>query len=137
MDVTSIIYPIVSIGGLGLLFGAGLGFASKKFAVEVDPRVEIIRDCLPGANCGGCGFAGCDAFAKSVVEGASEPGGCPVNNAENAQKIAEVMGMVVEEQEKKTASLKCNGTCANSKQKYEYYGVVDCRDAALVPGGGP
>ena len=57
----------MGIGGLGILFGAGLGYASKKFAVEVDERIPKVRDLLPGANCGGCGYAGCDAFATAVV----------------------------------------------------------------------
>ncbi|MFU0823481.1 MAG: hypothetical protein ACFWTK_00215 [Clostridium sp.] len=67
--MTEILYPVLSIGGLGLLFGALLGFASKKFAVPVDERVPLIRECLPGANCGGCGFAGCDAYAEAVASG--------------------------------------------------------------------
>ncbi|WP_058485502.1 RnfABCDGE type electron transport complex subunit B [Defluviitalea phaphyphila] len=136
MDITSIIYPVISIGGLGLLFGTGLGYASKKFAVEVDERIPQVRDLLPGANCGGCGFAGCDAFAKAVVEGKVTPEGCPVNNSESIEKIASLMGLKVEQGEKKVAVVKCNGTCENSKNKYEYYGITDCRDAALIPGGG-
>ena len=63
MNIDNIIYPVVSLGGLGLLFGAGLAYASQKFAVEVDPRVTAIRDVLPGANCGGCGVPGsCQSF---------------------------------------------------------------------------
>ena len=69
MDLTAVINPILAIGGMGLVFGVGLGIASKKFAVPVDEKVEGIRENLPGANCGGCGFAGCDAFAKAVASG--------------------------------------------------------------------
>jgi len=59
---------------MGLLFGAGLAYASQKFAVEVDPRSIAIRDALPGANCGGCGFPGCDGFAKAVAAGEAPVG---------------------------------------------------------------
>ena len=59
MDTNAIIYAMVSIGGLGIVFGAILGFASKIFAVDEDPRIGQVLECLPGANCGGCGYPGC------------------------------------------------------------------------------
>ena len=71
MDITAIISPIVAIGGMGLLFGLGLGLAAKKFAVPVDERVEAVKECLPGANCGGCGYPGCDGYASAVAKGAN------------------------------------------------------------------
>jgi len=69
MDFNSILWSGASLGGLGLLFGAGLAFASQKFAVEIDPRAVQINDALPGANCGGCGFPGCGGFAEGIIEG--------------------------------------------------------------------
>ncbi|QCX34758.1 RnfABCDGE type electron transport complex subunit B [Caloramator sp. E03] len=134
--MNSIIFPVISLGGLGVLFGSLLGYASKKFAVEVDPRVPIVRDILPGANCGGCGYAGCDACAKAMVEGEAAPNACPVGGPETAKKIGEVLGLAVDALTKNVAFVKCNGTCNNAKNKYEYTGIADCRDAALLPGGG-
>lgn len=64
------------LGGLGLLFGALLGVASIAFRVREDERVEKIIACLPGANCGGCGYAGCANFAQAVVDGTAAVGGC-------------------------------------------------------------
>lgn len=136
MDITNILYAALCIGGLGLLFGLGLGFAAKKFAVEVDPLVPVVRDLLPGANCGGCGFAGCDAFAKAVVEGVAPPNGCPVNNKEKAKEIAKALGKETTELIKKTAFVKCNGTCENANEKYEYYGITDCVSASYLQGTG-
>ncbi|NLJ89163.1 MAG: RnfABCDGE type electron transport complex subunit B [Epulopiscium sp.] len=136
MDITSIVYPIVSIGGLGILFGAGLGYASKKFAVEVDERIPKVRDLLPGANCGGCGFAGCDAFATAVVEEGVDICSCPVNSDESAGKIAALLGVDPSCSIKRVALVKCKGTCSNSQNKYDYYGIMDCNDAAAIPGGG-
>lgn len=136
MDMNSIIFPVISLGGLGVLFGSLLGYASKKFAVEVDPRVPIVRDILPGANCGGCGYAGCDACAKAMVEGEAAPNACPVGGPETAKKIGEVLGLAVDSLERNVAFVKCNGTCNSAKNKYEYSGIADCRDAALLPGGG-
>ncbi|HPT75441.1 MAG: RnfABCDGE type electron transport complex subunit B [Epulopiscium sp.] len=136
MDITSILYPVISIGGLGVLFGAGLGYASKKFAVEVDERIPQVRDLLPGANCGGCGYAGCDAFAKAVVEEGVDICTCSVNSPEAIEKIAALLGVAAGCSIKKVAQVKCKGTCSNSKNKYEYYGIMDCQDAAATPGGG-
>lgn len=136
MDLNNLIYPVLSLGGLGIVFGALLGYASKKFAVEVDPRVPQVRDALPGANCGGCGFAGCDAYADAVVNGGAAPDKCPVGGATSSSKIAEIMGVTVDTSEPKKAYVKCQGTCNNAKEKYEYYGAMTCVDAANIPGAG-
>lgn len=136
MELTNILYAAIAIGGLGLLFGLGLGVAAKKFAVEVDPLVPIVRDLLPGANCGGCGFAGCDAFANALVKGEARPNGCPVNNSDNAAKIASALGQEAVTGEKTTAFVKCNGTCENASEKYEYYGISSCKSATMLQGTG-
>ncbi|TDT61136.1 RnfABCDGE type electron transport complex subunit B [Fonticella tunisiensis] len=137
MNSMDIIKPVLSLGGLGVTFGVLLGYASKKFAVEVDPRVTNIRECLPGANCGACGYAGCDAYAQAVVDGAAPPNSCAVGGAPVAERIGEILGLKVEAVEKKVAFVKCNGNCNVTKEKYKYYGVQNCRDAAAIPGGGP
>jgi RnfABCDGE-type electron transport complex B subunit len=123
MDITNILYPVISLGGLGVTFGVLLGYASKKFAVEVDPMVPLVRDALPGANCGGCGYAGCDALAKAMVGGAAAPNACPVGGNETAKKIGEILGLAVAEGDK-------------AAEKYNYYGVMDCQSAAIISGGG-
>ncbi|RKD33195.1 RnfABCDGE type electron transport complex subunit B [Thermohalobacter berrensis] len=133
--VDSILYPILSLGGLGLLFGAGLAIASKVFAVEVDPKVEKIRAALPGANCGACGYPGCDGFANAVAEGKAPVNGCPVGGADTTEKIGEIMGVSAGAGEKKVARVICGGTCENAKEKYEYMGIKDCKAASLVSNG--
>ncbi|NDL67953.1 RnfABCDGE type electron transport complex subunit B [Clostridiales bacterium F-3ap] len=134
--MNNIIFPALSLGGLGLLFGLGLGFAAKKFAVQVNPLVPKVRDALPGANCGGCGFAGCDAFAKAVVDGHAPLNGCPVGGGECATAIAAIMGMEVKQTAKTVAYVKCNGTCDKAKEKYVYEGVMDCVSANMLQGKG-
>lgn len=76
MDLQGILYPALILGGLGLVFGLLLAYASKRFHVETDPRVEQVRERLPGANCGGCGFPGCDAYAEAVVLEGAKPNLC-------------------------------------------------------------
>jgi Na+-translocating ferredoxin:NAD+ oxidoreductase RNF subunit RnfB len=124
------------VAGVGLFIGLFLGFAAKTFEVKVDEREIKVRELLPGANCGGCGYPGCDGMAAAIAKGDAPVNGCPVANKEAHLKIAEVMGTSVEEAEKKVAFVKCSGTCDKTQVKYEYYGVQDCNKAALVPGKG-
>lgn len=136
MELTQLIFPILSIGGLAILFAFVLGYASKKFAVEVDERVPLIKEILPGANCGGCGFAGCDAYAQAVVDGTAATNCCAVAGAAGAEKISKIMGVEVSDTEPLKAFIKCKGTCNNAKQKGNYYGTMDCREAVVIPGAG-
>lgn len=131
----SLYIPVLIVSGLGLLFGLGLAFASKKFEVKVDERVAKVREVLPGANCGACGQTGCDAFAECLVEGTCSVNGCPVGGAEVVQKLSEILGIEAEEVECKTARVMCAGTYDNCKQKFSYYGIEDCAAAAALYGG--
>lgn len=131
----AIINSILVLGVMGLIFGAILAYASKKFAVEVDERVESILEVLPGANCGGCGFPGCGGLASAIVEGNAPVNGCPVGGSECAAKIGEIMGVSSEAGEKKVANIICSGNCSVSKEKYLYEGINDCRAASALNGG--
>lgn len=136
MDMNNLVFPIITLGGMGLAFGVILGYASKKFEVKVDPRIPQVRDALPGANCGGCGYAGCDAYAEAVVNGGAAPNLCGPGGATCAESIANVLGVSVENSEPMVAFVRCKGTCNAAKEKNKYYGVKDCRQAVVVPGGG-
>ena len=90
-------------------------YPEKKFAVEVDEREEAILDVLPGNNCGGCGYAGCSGLAAAIAQGKADVGGCPVGGASVAGKIGEIMGVDASASERKTAFVKCGGTCEKTK----------------------
>ncbi|MBU3111890.1 RnfABCDGE type electron transport complex subunit B [Clostridium lacusfryxellense] len=135
--MNNLVYPVLSIGGLGLVFGVVLGYANKKFHVAVDPKIPLVREALPSANCGACGFAGCDAYAAAVVEGGATLNLCSVGGASVAEKIGDIMGVSVETENPQVAFVKCKGTCSVSKEKYVYDGIQDCRQAVIAPGGGP
>lgn len=130
-----IILSMVSLGVMGLLFGAALAYASKKFAVEVDPRVEKIAEVLPNANCGGCGLAGCAAFAEAVVAEQVDANACSPGGVEVAHKIAQIIGKKSSEQVSMVAAVMCSGGRAEAKDKYIYDGIEDCQAAALLAGG--
>ncbi|WP_165411740.1 RnfABCDGE type electron transport complex subunit B [Clostridium estertheticum] len=135
--MNNLIYPVISIGGMGLVFGIVLGYANKKFYVAVNPKIPLVREALPSANCGACGYAGCDAYATAVVEGGALLNACSVGGSSVAQKIGEIMGVSVETANPQVAFVKCKGTCTVAKEKYEYDGIKDCRQAVIAPGGGP
>lgn len=129
-----IIWSIIAIGGLGAGFGILLSYASKKLAVKKDERVAAVRDNLPGANCGGCGFPGCDGFAQAVVDGKSPINGCAVLAAPAAKKISAILGVDAGDLSPKAARIMCLGKngCVD---KFEYQGAEDCRAAYALAGG--
>lgn len=132
-----ILYAMLAMGGLGAAFGIGLSIASKKFAVEVDPRVAQIIEALPGVNCGACGLAGCAAFAEAVVAEKVPVTGCLAGGKDVAEKVADVMGAIAEaDHESKVAILKCAGTSNRCSLKCIYEGIESCSGAALI-GSGP
>lgn len=124
------------VSAVGLIIGLFLGLASKKLEVPVDEKEEQVRSLLPGANCGGCGYAGCDACAKAIASGEAAPNVCPVASHDAKAEIAKLMGGSVEITEKQVAFVKCIGTCDKSKKNSTYYGPKDCKLAAGIGGNG-
>jgi RnfABCDGE-type electron transport complex B subunit len=129
-----IISAVLVLGFLGLLFGIGLAVASRKLAVQVDPKLEELHHLLPGSNCGACGNPGCFGFAENLLGGKSSPDACRVCSDEVKEKIAGLMGLKLEKQSRKVAVLHCAGG-SKVKDKYIYDGVNDCVSANLVLGG--
>ncbi|WP_422444487.1 RnfABCDGE type electron transport complex subunit B [Thermoanaerobacterium sp. DL9XJH110] len=132
-----VLISILSMGGLSLLLGGGLAFASKKFAVETDPRVDAVLEALPGANCGACGFPGCSGLAEAIVAGNAPVNACIVGGPAVAKKIGEIMGVsdTGEAGERKLARLLCQGGKVEARLKADYHGVKSCRAASMVNGG--
>ncbi|OJU08501.1 MAG: ferredoxin [Clostridiales bacterium 43-6] len=126
----------VIIGSVGLFVGLFLGVSEKIFYVDVDETEVKIRECLPGNNCGGCGFASCDDLAKKIAGGEAKSTACPVGGEECAKNIAAVLGVAPEEMERKVAVVKCMGSCDVSEFIYNYYGENDCHRVAMAPGRG-
>ena len=134
MNINNIILATVSLGGMGLIFGAGLAYASKKFEVEVDPKALAINEALPGANCGGCGFPGCGGFANAVAQGIAPVDGCPVGGADTAEALSQIMGVEANIGDKQIARVLCNGG-DNCTSRFEYDGIDSCTAENMVLGG--
>lgn len=134
------IIPILTAVGIitaiGFVCSAILVIASRFFAVEVDEKYTALRDCLPGINCGACGYSGCDGYAAAMAEDSSVPTNrCIPGGAAVAAELAEIMGVKVTATDSKSACVHCNGTCNNTEKKADYQGIHTCRAAMLTFGG--
>lgn len=134
MDILNIVIAAALIGGVALAVGLLLGVAGKFFHVEVDEKEVAVREVLPGNNCGGCGFPGCDGLAAAIAQGKAEPNACPVGGPAVAAAISAIMGVDAGESVREVAYVKCAGTCDKAPAVGNYFGVQDCYTASLTPG---
>ena len=133
---TDILYPTLLLFGIGFICSAVLIVANIFFGIKEDETAVAIRDCLPGANCGACGYSGCDGYAKALADKETSatnlcvPGGDGV-----AKQIAGILGVESEDVVERVAYVACNGTCDAVKRKYDYQGQKTCRNANMAYSG--
>ena len=131
-----ILIAVISLGVIALIAAAILYIASKKFAVYEDPRIAQVAAVLPQANCGGCGYPGCNGFADACVKAGSLEGKlCPVGGQPVMAKVADILGLAATASEPKVAVVRCNGTCANRPKVNEYDGAKSCLIMSSLYGG--
>jgi H+/Na+-translocating ferredoxin:NAD+ oxidoreductase subunit B len=131
-----ILIPLAILAGLGLLFGIILSLANKTFKVFEDPRIDIVEEMLPSANCGACGVPGCRAFAEAVVNEGTNPAKCTVSSKDGITLIADYLGVEASEEEKIVARLLCAGGIKEAHNLASYKGGMStCRGEAVVVGG--
>ena len=135
-----ILIAIIALGGLGLIAAIILYFIANKFKVFEDPKIDEVEDALPSANCGGCGFPGCRAYAEATVKSAKENGNldglnCPVGGNETGQLVGKILGLEIEATEPMIAVIRCNGSHTNSPGKVNYEGATSCSFAHALYGG--
>ena len=120
--------------GLALLFTITLGVAKVRFHVDTDPRIDRINEILPGANCGGCGAAGCASFASSVVQGKLPAEGCPVGGPDTAALIADIMGIEISAGHPVRPVVRCQARSSDRLGRAAYSSISTCVEANVVPG---
>ena len=135
MDLNAVLVSVLSMGGMGALFSAGLSIADKKLHVEEDPRISQVVEELPGANCGGCGLPGCAKFAECVVTGEISPSACPVCTEDAVIAISDIMGVEAEKADRMIARVFCQGGEAETAKKGVYQGLKSCVGATFAGGG--
>lgn len=131
-----IVVASIALGSIGLLAGVILFFVAQKFKVYEDPRIDQAEDVLPKANCGGCGFAGCRAFAEACVKSETFDGlFCPVGGNETMNTIANILGRTAVEKAPEVAVIRCSGSPHFRKRTSEYNGAATCSiESALYKG---
>lgn len=129
-----ILLPVLFVLAIGAVLGLGLSFADKFMSVPVDEKQAKIRECLPGANCGACGFSGCDGYAAALAEGTADPNKCAPGGEATAAALGEVLGVKIEAS-KNVAFIACGGTPATVRSRFEYTGLDTCAAATLAAGG--
>lgn len=125
-----ILTAVIALGSIALVAAVVLFVVSKKFAVMEDPRIGQVQELLPGANCGGCGFAGCSGMASALVAGADrgDISGliCPVGGRTVMEQVSCLLGMAVSQAEPRVAVVRCNGSCDNRPRVVKYDGLTTC-----------
>jgi len=129
------IYPVIVMGGLAAIYALGLGIAARIFYVYVDPKIPQVEELLGGANCGGCGYAGCSDCAAAIVAEKAPVSACVAVGPDKWEAIAKILGKTVEVGERQVAHIMCRGDRENAKRRFQYMGIEDCRAAMLVAGG--
>lgn len=127
-----VLLAVSAIVVVAIVFGSILGYAARRFHVELDPRIEKIVEILPGANCGGCGYPGCGGYAEAIVTSGAAIDRCAPGGPDVAAKIGEIMGMKAESKEPKVAVVLCHGFKDAVKERFFYNGVNTCRGASLM-----
>lgn len=134
-----ILIAVAVLGAIALVSAVVLYGVSKKFAVEEDPRIGKVQELLPGANCGGCGFAGCSAMADALVKGADKGSldglNCPVGGQEVMGQVADLLGMAVAQTDPKVAVVRCGGTCELRPKVAQYDGLHTCAAMSMAGAG--
>ena len=136
MTLTTVLIPVLILGGVGLTFAVLIAVTHRRFKVWEDPRIDGVVDLLPGSNCGACGKAGCRAFAEELVSGSVQPATCTVLSPDGVDDVAGYLGVDAGEANKRIARLLCAGGCDVAPPQAEYRGLPTCKAAAAVAGGG-
>ena len=126
---------IICIAGIGLAAAVTLAVADRCLSVKEDPRIGLVTAALPGANCGGCGFPGCDGYARALVAGTAPNGACAAGGDACAKEIAKILGVEATATERRVALVKCCGTRSEAIRVGDYNGICDCSVAAATAGG--
>ncbi len=129
-----ILIPVIIVAAIGLIAGVGLSLASEFMSVPTDEKEEKVRECLPGANCGACGYSGCDGYAAAVASGEAEPDKCAPGGATAAEALAEALGVEINSTPK-VAFIACGGNREISAVKYNYDGMFSCAAVNLIQSG--
>ena len=125
--MSSIIFPVLLVCIVGIIAGIMLTIAAKVMYVPVDERIEKLTEALPGANCGGCGYAGCSDYASAIVNSGAPLTACAVGGASCSENLGSIMGLEVGSAEPMAAVVRCGGFGEKTHKILDYKGVPTCK----------
>ena len=133
---STVLYTILLLSALGSIAAIVLYFVARRFRIFEDPRIDEVESNLPGANCGGCGYAGCRNFAETLVKSQSFEGlFCPVGGNETMTAVARILGREATAKDPQVAVLRCNGSCEHRPRTNRYDGASSCAVVSALYGG--
>ena len=130
-----ILISFAVVAAIGLFMGILLALVSQFFGIEESSKLKEIRACLPGVNCGACGYKGCDDYAAALAEGSAKPNLCVPGAEDTANELSKTLGIEIEAPEDIVAFVHCNGNCEATSKKASYQGISTCRAASMLYGG--
>lgn len=130
-----IVTATVVVGGAGLVCGAALAVAARYLAVPEDPRIAEVAACLPGINCGACGFAGCSDYARAIVQDHASIALCAPGASAVVTSLSALLGIDAESASPMVARVRCGGGDDQASRRFDYNGLADCASAQAVGGG--
>ncbi len=133
--MTTIIISVALVAAVGLICAILLALASHFLSVKKDEKEAALRACLPGANCGACGYTGCDGYAEALARGGVKTNLCVPGGAVTAAEVSALLGVEAEAVEKKVSFIRCNGTCDAAEVRNGYSGIKSCKAASMLYGG--
>ena len=133
--IIDILIAFAVVVAIGLFMGILLALVSRFFGIEESKKLKDIRACLPGVNCGACGYKGCDDYAAALADGTAKPNLCVPGAEDTAEALGKVLGIEVEAPEDVVAFVHCNGHCEATSKKAVYDGILTCRAASMLYGG--
>jgi len=133
--MTAVLVPALIIAGIGAVCGIVLSIVSVMMAVPVDEKEKAVKDVLPGANCGACGYPGCEGYAVAVAKGEAPVNACPPGGDALRLTLGEIMGVEAGAVTRQAALVSCGGCTLNTSEKMNYIGEGACVYANLMYGG--
>ena len=135
INVFDILIALSVVGAIALILGILLAIISRFFGVDEDPRLKDIRACLPGVNCGACGYRGCDDYAAAIADGSAAPNLCIPGAEATVAELSVILGVEIEAPDNVAAYVHCNGNCEATTKKASYNGISTCKAASMLYGG--
>ena len=130
-----VLTAVAVVAAISVLLGVLLALVIRFFGIEEDEKVKNIKDALPGANCGACGYKGCSDYAEALAKGVADPSLCVPGGTTTAKALEGILGVKVKAPSALLAFVRCNGDRTATSKKAQYKGIDTCKACSMLYGG--